>query len=249
MDDDDSLDRVLTDLFSAPTITVADEERVLGRVVERAHRRTRLRRLASAVVALTLFVTVGITIVVVGSGHTAKVGVETPALRRPPSNTVTSSHVVANLGSCPAKYPAESMKTLNAGVKGLAKKLVPIAALTVRICFYSGVPRRLEAGRSLARTISAQIEDETNRLPKVVPQTKQLPPCRANAPAYLVTFASNTQHDTVSNMPSCSFVTNGVLLAYPTLKWVHELQRNTTGATAASTVVAPSEKSVAHPQV
>lgn len=134
------------------------------------------------------------------------------------TTTVSPSHAVANLGRCPSKYPAESLKSLNAGVQGLGRTLVPIRAMNVRVCRY-------EAGASSSAVLKApyatQLEAETNGLHRV-DGGYNCPPNRP--PFFFVTFTNDTQQVDVWEAGGCGFVTNGVLIASPTSKWRNELR-------------------------
>jgi len=127
------------------------------------------------------------------------------------------TRAVANLGPCPKVYPNGPSAKLNAGIKGLNKKLVPIAALSVRICEYGGVPQRLEYfGREGSGTAKG-FEDETNGLATARSENvtcDQMP----GAAFKVVTFASDSQQVTITERV-CVGITNGVLFAHPTTHW------------------------------
>jgi hypothetical protein len=110
---------------------------------------------------------------------------------------------------------------MNAGVHGLAGKLVPITALNVRVCRYGRNERLLGRG-VLVRPLAAQFEDETNRLPTFPPSASE-PPCPIVPRFFLVTFASDREQVTIGDPGGCHGVTNGDLDANPTANWRGEL--------------------------
>lgn len=147
--------------------------------------------------------------------------------------TTTSVTPVTNtgppLGKCRAQSGDELSKALNVGVPGLAIRLVPITALTVRVCDY---PTDRVRGQRFAmltrRSTVAHIEDETNRLP-TLPQRSRGMSCGANARAAFVTFATGTQQ--VDVIDFCGAVTNGIIVAKPATTLFNELLRYTNPAT------------------
>ena len=152
---------------------------------------------------------------------TPKTTIATTPTTAASSTTVSPSHVVANLGPCPTTYP--QLSVLNAGSQGLSKRLVPIAALNVRVCRIT--LREGLIGSGVLRTLrAAQFEEETNQLPTIAPGTP-LPGCPATAQVNFVTFASDTRQVSVAE-GGCGYVTNGVLLASPTNKWLNELRHD-----------------------
>jgi hypothetical protein len=130
---------------------------------------------------------------------------------------------VANLGRCPALYPAEALKSPERDVRGIRKKLVPIAASHVQICAYVGIPRR-RAGvvAGLSGSVAAVFERETNALPTVQGVEVTCHPVAA-APVYVVTFTAGAQQ-VILIEHSCEGVTNGAMLARPTAHWLGELE-------------------------
>lgn len=143
------------------------------------------------------------------------------------TTTVSVSHDVANLASCPATIP---LTTLNGGATGLDKKLVPIAALNVRVCRYESTGRRLLGAATLEPLVAATFEDATNRLPTLTGPLPDCPRPPASSPHFFLTFASDSQRVDLDASPACGVVTNGTLSAYEAAKWVSEL----TGFTANS---------------
>jgi hypothetical protein len=126
---------------------------------------------------------------------------------------------------CSAQAPNESLQALNAGVNGLAKKLVPIVAITVRICEYAFTPYRLQRSGTVNVTASAALlEDDANRLQSfaVRPECQQ----PAGAPFWFMTFATETKPVNITEDP-CEFVTNSVRYAQATPSWVNELTQDT----------------------
>jgi len=91
----------------------------------------------------------------------------------------TRTNVARNLGPCPSMHPTAPLTKFNAGVQGLGKTLVPIAAVRVRACEYDTT---LGLGRTftLSPPLAAQFEAETNHLPAgalggIVRQTLRTP--------------------------------------------------------------------------
>lgn len=78
------------------------------------------------------------------------------------TTTVSPAPVAINLGACPSRYGDET--STGADVRELGNKLVPIAALSVRVCKY-GVDQQ-PVGRAvlLSGSGSTLIEDATNSL-------------------------------------------------------------------------------------
>ncbi len=150
------------------------------------------------------------------------------------TTTVSPSHVVADLGKCPSKYPAESLRTINAGVRGLARKLVPISAVKVQVCSYSG--NRQAAGRAvLSGSGATVIENETNLLHRTQQVAIAESPTGMSCPGPLyLTFASRTQNVSVT-ATGCDALTNGVFFAFGTSTWLSEL-----AAYTGCTLVSPS---------
>jgi hypothetical protein len=121
-------------------------------------------------------------------------------------------------------------------VRSLRQKLVPIAALNVRICDYASIGALIDSAL-LKPVAAARLEDETNRLAAVArPTACHGPP----HPVFVVTFANDTQQVNVNNA-GCA-VSNGVLVATPTKKWLNDLAEYATTSTSApaTTTVSPS---------
>lgn len=140
------------------------------------------------------------------------------------TTTVSPNRVVANLGSCPKLVPTGPV---NAGIAGLATKMVPIDVSSVRLCRYAfgnvrnGEPRQLVGSALLRPPAGAKLADESNR-----PRTHRfsyLDACPSPVPIVLVTFASVSQRLDVSYQ--CGVMSNGLLAASPTANWLNELQR------------------------
>jgi hypothetical protein len=136
-------------------------------------------------------------------------------------------HATWDLGSCPSLPPTTSLAKLNAGVQGLAKRLVPIAAVRVRWCEYGLSTGRVDTFM-LPQPAVTLFEGDTNRLPA----GSLAASCMADVPFDFLTFASGSQKVVVAE--SCGDVTNGVFSALPTAQWSNELQQYTTGSTATS---------------
>ncbi len=158
-----------------------------------------------------------------------------------PSTTGSPSHVVAGLDGCPQHMPTGPLAKLNAGVPGLDKTLVPIAALNVRICSYDGVfvetgsgivdvPKRLVGQALLEPSAARRLEVQANRLP----QQKGIPGCTPTTPGtrshfYFLTFANDSQRVDVLERQGCiPGPDNGQFTAIRTTQWDDELRRYTT---------------------
>jgi hypothetical protein len=138
------------------------------------------------------------------------------------TTTVSPSQIVANLTKCPSNAPTESVTNLNAGVHGLDEKLVPIIALTVRVCRYPKAVAPLFYDSQAA----GQFENATNRFAtRPAAGTHGHVACTA-APLYVLTFASNTEQVNIEVL-GCRYATNGVLDANPSAQWLNELQTPT----------------------
>jgi len=140
------------------------------------------------------------------------------------STTVSPSQVIAYRSKCPSIAPSESLSAINARVSGLGTKLVPFAALSVRICGYAAAGQ-LGGSVLVKPTAAAQFERETNLL--------RPPPrlfngnCGGVSP-FLVIFASDTEQVDVADVACGSLdATNGVFSALPTAEWLSELGRYT----------------------
>jgi hypothetical protein len=111
---------------------------------------------------------------------------------------------------------------MNAGVRGLDKKLVPIKALYVRVCRYSGLAgqEQLDGAAGLSSYRAARFAVETNGLP---PNrlSQQIPhvDCSPSPREYFLTFANDTQKINVGPEGSCATPTNSVLTAEWTVRW------------------------------
>jgi hypothetical protein len=132
-------------------------------------------------------------------------------------------------GECPAHpavstvQTANSVKTLNAGVHQLGRRLLPFAAAEVRVCVYSGTPRHLVTGVKLTPPAASRLEATVNRLLEAPPSVAQVV-CDlvANAPFYFVTLATGSQTVTLVD-ESCGYVTNGISFARSTDTWTRQV--------------------------
>jgi len=145
---------------------------------------------------------------------------------------VSPAHVVANLGPCPQRYSDGAPGTLNAGIEGLDKSLVPVSALVVRICKYglapgaNSIPSGLVSSGAgvLTPPAASAFEDETNRLPRADARID----CPASDPPFFIlTFANAEQRVDVWEAGGCGFKTNGVTTVGTTTHWLDELRRAT----------------------
>jgi len=138
-------------------------------------------------------------------------------------------NIAAHLGPCPRRYATIPLAKLNAGIKELNKRLVPIDASAVRICKYLFAPNAhvipsglIASGRGVLKSPTATaFEAETNRLPKLV---GPLPFCpRTMPPVFFLTYASATRRVDVWQASGCGFMTNGVVRRGTTTRWLNEL--------------------------
>jgi hypothetical protein len=139
------------------------------------------------------------------------------------TTAVNDTLTVTNLGSCPAT-PDDLPNPLNAGIKGLDRELVPIAALGVLVCAYAGVDESRVGMGKLPPAVAVPFEQETNALKR---DTRPPPACPAVTglePSYLLIFASATQRVLVEHPASCTGPTNGVFEAYETERWDDEVK-------------------------
>jgi len=127
----------------------------------------------------------------------------------------------------------ESLTALNAGVEGLAERLVPFAASHVRVCRYEYLPNGDVASASATPQI-APLEQEANQLPRYPGAGPQ----SCNPPVfpliYFVIFADNAQQVAVMDA-DCGSVTNGAAYVHPGTSWRNELQSYFTGSKATTT--------------
>jgi hypothetical protein len=174
--------------------------------------------------ACVLFATLALLAVsCAGSDGKQAVSTNTRTATSPSSTTASYAFQAPVLSDqCPSKPPTASPKALNAGVSGLEKKLVPIAALTVRVCRYPKAVSPFVYDDSAA----AQFEAETNRLPALALSGRGVS-CGAGAPTYVVRFSGAAQQ--VDVVDFCGEATNGAFAADPTAKWVGGLQTPTMG--------------------
>jgi hypothetical protein len=142
----------------------------------------------------------------------------------------------AHLAACPKANPDESPRPFdeNAGVRGLATKLVPLKALYVRVCSYRYLPDGRVTTVSGSPRVAAQLEADTNRLPS---SPRPSPgSCPARHLVFFATFANDSQQvDLLA--PLCGdAVSNGDLAVSTTPTWLDELQNYATpGAVVATT--------------
>jgi PASTA domain len=156
----------------------------------------------------------------VPSGSTVRITVLYPS----PGGGTGPANAAARLGPCPAKGPTEPMKALNAGVQGLGKKLVPIAAVAVRVCTYQERLNGTVAARQGSPKLAVpQLEAETNRLQES-PANHDVGGCVAGPLGVFITFASDIRRVNMLDEVGCAdAVTNGVAYVVPTTKWRSDL--------------------------
>jgi hypothetical protein len=144
-----------------------------------------------------------------------------------------SASIVASLGPCPPTPPVESLKSLNARVRGLGRRLVPFDVVGVRICRYgldsvSDTARgTLDGVGALSGPVARDVEHELNSLRSVQEQAiAESPTGPLCAGPLYVTFASGSQTLTVT-VTGCDVVTNGVFLAFGTDVLLNDLDNYT----------------------
>lgn len=111
------------------------------------------------------------------------------------------------------------MAAFNAGVAGLAKTLVPIAALNIRLCDY-GSGGELASYAVFRPVPTSDVEIQANGFPTYVLPRGGLR-CPKRNPSML-TFASDSQRVTVETF-GCGVVvaTNGAVTVRPTANWLN----------------------------
>jgi heat shock protein HslJ len=189
------------------------------------------RRVGAVVVALVVAGCAG-----GGGKHAAAPTTTRPTPASSPPSTAPAR--VLDLGPCPKNIPGESRVPFNEGVRGLAKQLVPLAATSVRVCSYQYLPTGGAAVTSGTPVLPvAQLEAETNRLPRYPLRTEMSGGCVQSPRVLFVTFANPTQRASVSYEVGCAVPpTNRVLLAHPTDKWLEDIENFTDHALTADDI-------------
>jgi hypothetical protein len=143
-----------------------------------------------------------------------------------PSTPAPTFRTTASLfAACPVSEPAKVAATQSA-TPGLAQKLVPMKATSIRVCQYDAGGVLSGSGVARVPTRVAKLLDQTNSLTKGAPS----PGCPAiTASRYFVTFASRTGGTTtkldIAEVGDCGFVTNGKYVAIGKLTWRTALSR------------------------
>jgi hypothetical protein len=156
-------------------------------------------------------------------------------------------HVV-DLGGCPVGDPSTELTGLNTG-PDLARDLVPIDPLNVRICKYAAGKDPSLLGISwLALSEAAAFAAETNGLPSTTEPGTTEPTTEPgttepgvtctgatqDSVAYLLTFAVDTQTVNLYAGGCPPTVSNGTLTAPVTRQWYRDLARYASPADLAS---------------
>jgi hypothetical protein len=133
--------------------------------------------------------------------------------------TVSRSPAVRNLARCPSG--PDSLRLLafrNAGVAGVAERLVPIAALDVRLCNYG--PQGRLASSALGQSIAAgRLATQANGFQKFTAPQRRLA-CR-EVDVTLLIFASDSQQVSIETYGcGVNVATNGVLTVRPSNTWL-----------------------------
>jgi heat shock protein HslJ len=129
-----------------------------------------------------------------------------------------------HLGACPKNDPGESRTPYNENVRGLNEQLVPFRATSVRVCSYQPLPTGEDAVTSGTPMIgAANLERETNALE--VYHSRVEGGCVESPKDVVVTFANASRRSSVVVALGCAGgVSNRVLVAKTTTKWVHDVQ-------------------------
>lgn len=136
----------------------------------------------------------------------------------------STTAVVVNLGSCPTKYPTESVALLNAGIDGLGRNEVPVRASGVRVCQY-GAGGGLANRSVLLGAAATRIVNESNALLFVRREAVHAGTTAECGPGPLfLTFAGGAQNVSVS-VDGCDVVSNGVFVAIASTKWLEDVKR------------------------
>jgi hypothetical protein len=147
------------------------------------------------------------------------------------ASPVSLSPAVTKLGKCQRNYPAitDTFAGMNAGIRGLGRTLVPIAAVKVRLCQWSFVTKGypLIGSDVLANQAATKFENETNRLPTLAAGTR--PPICHEPPTsvFVATYARDKQRVQIYEA-GCGYITNGTLYAYTSTTWLGQLRIYTT---------------------
>jgi len=138
------------------------------------------------------------------------------------TTTISPSQVAAKLVPCRFTLPTHLMGD-NGGIKGLAKKLVPIDALVVRICDYSDTsPYPLIGAAVLKGSEAEALEREANRLQR----EPERPTCNdvpgVSMQVFVFTFANASHHVFVYGGDECAGEqTNGAFNVGNTRHWLN----------------------------
>ena len=89
----------------------------------------------------------------------------TTSTMAPTTTTVSPSPVRAKLSPCPKYFPSSTLSMLNAGLVRLDNRLVPIVALSVRLCRYDDWHTPLAGSGVLNGSVAIQLEGIANALP------------------------------------------------------------------------------------
>ena len=146
-------------------------------------------------------------------------------LDAPSCVVLSASKIVADPAPCAKTYPSTPLTTLNAGVVGLDRELVPIGALKVRLCSY-GPDGLLDGGKGVLTPLAAgHLEVETNGLASFRPPSTGSAGSRCiDGDRSLSTFVGRQQVTLATSGCGVAVTTNGVLYAHPTPKWLTETQ-------------------------
>ena len=139
-----------------------------------------------------------------------------------------------NMGvaGCPATMPVSARSAI--AHDPLARRLVPIAATSVRVCRYApqdaappGARDEFGATADAGRVRALLAQTEAMRL---LEATERVPcPFSMSAPSWFVTFYDGTSSvDLLQSASNCGYVTNGVLTGVPPASWTGALDSVTT---------------------
>lgn len=140
----------------------------------------------------------------------------------PATTSAAPPKIKAKLGPCPLVYPRIQLAVLNAGVKGLDTKLVPLEAESVRVCTYSVT--KLTASGTVESDAASKFEADTNALPKA---TNRLDcPGEKITRLFFVTFQDASHRVQVGASDACGGnAGNGAFVAEAKQAWADEVIR------------------------
>ena len=146
----------------------------------------------------------------------------TPTTNSPASTTtVTAPTIKGKLGPCPAVFPRVQLATLNAGIPSLDTTLLPLDAISARVCMYT-LKGLVASGTVPAGAVKKLVAD-TNALTKL-PGPLTCANQQISGLMFL-SFDSQTQRMHLGESNGCGGgVANGTLVASETKAWTAEVK-------------------------